>query len=149
MSWIFSPFGRNMVTAILEQGRRNEEVRVVADQTGNPTAADDVAAGVIAVARNLLRDKTGSNGYGLFHMTSPGLETPAQIATAIFAASASLGGPAARVVPIPSSAYSSQVRRPPNVALDCTRIAAVHGVMLPPWRPALRTCVERILEKAA
>jgi dTDP-4-dehydrorhamnose reductase len=149
MSWVFSAFGRNLLTALLDQGRRHDEVRVVADQTGNPSAATDVAAGVIAVARNLLQNTTGSEGYGLFHMASPELVTPAEFATAIFAVSTTGGGPSARVVPIPSSAYSSRVRRPPNVALDCAKIAAVHGVTLPPWRSALRTCIERILEQRA
>jgi dTDP-4-dehydrorhamnose reductase len=50
-------------------------------------------------------------------------------------------------VPIPSSAYSSRVRRPPNVALDCAKIVAVHGVTLPSWRLALRECIARILER--
>ncbi len=147
MSWIFSPFGRNLVTAILDQGRRSEEVRVVADQSGSPTAAVDVAAGVIAVARNLLQEKAGANGYGLFHMASPPPVTPADFASAIFAAWAACGGPPVRVIPIPSSAYSSRVRRPPNVALDCSKIAAVHGVALPPWRAALKPCIERIQER--
>jgi len=146
MSWIFSPFGRNLVTAILDQGRRNDEVRAVADQVGSPAAAADVAAGIIAVARNLLQNKDGSQGYGLFHMASPNPVTPANFATAIFAAWAECGGPPVRVVPIPSSAYPSRVRRPPNVALDCRKIAALHGVALPPWQNALRACVARILE---
>jgi dTDP-4-dehydrorhamnose reductase len=146
MSWIFSAFGRNLVTAILKQGDHNDEVRVVADQTGNPTAAADAAAGVIAVARNLLQDSAGPDKYGLFHMASAEIVTPADFAAAIFAASACCGGPSARVAAIPGSAYSSRVRRPPNVALDCSKIAAVHGLTLPSWRPALRTCIARILE---
>jgi len=149
MSWIFSAFGRNLLTALLDQGSRHDEVRVVADQAGNPSAATDVAAGVIAVARNLLQNKAELDGYGLFHMASPELVTPAQFATAIFEVSAACGGPAPGVVPIPSSAYSSRVRRPPNVSLDCAKIAAVHGVKLPSWRPALRPCIERILERRA
>jgi dTDP-4-dehydrorhamnose reductase len=147
MSWIFSASGRNLLTALLDQGRRNDEVRVVSDQSGSPSAAADVAAGVIAVARNLLQEKAGTNGYGLFHMASPPPVTPVDFASAIFATWAACGGPAVHVVPIPSTAYSSRVRRPPNVALDCGKLAAVHGVSLPPWRQALRPTIERSLER--
>jgi dTDP-4-dehydrorhamnose reductase len=79
-------------------------------------------------------------------MASPPPTTPVDFATAIFAAWAAQGGPRVGVVPIPSSAYSSRVRRPPNVALDCRKIAAIHGVSLPPWRPAVEQCVARIVE---
>lgn len=149
MSWVFSAFGRNLVTALLDQARRNSDVCVVADQIGTPAAALDVAAGINAVARSVLHGSAGPSGFGLFHMSSPDPVTPAEFATAIFDLSAQCGGPVARVIPIPSSAYSSRVQRPPNASLDSTHVAVVHGVVLPSWRPQLRACIERILENQA
>lgn len=146
MSWVFSPFGRNVLTAILSQGERGDTGKAisgVSDQTGQPTAAADIAAGIIAVARNLVQ---GHAGFGLFHMASPGAVTPAAFATEIFALSGARGGPYATIVPTTAASYSTRVKRPANAELDCAKLAAIHGVALPPWRPALAASIDRILE---
>jgi len=146
--WVYSPFNRNFVRTILELARRQPELRVVADQVGNPTAAGDVAVGILAVARHLV-DGQGEDRYGTFHMASNGAASWAEFATAILARSAARGGPFARVVPISSAEHSSPAQRPQNSRLDCARIAKVHGIRLPDWRVSLDPCVDRILEQAA
>jgi dTDP-4-dehydrorhamnose reductase len=147
-SWVYSPFGRNFVRTMLDLARGQDTVRVVSDQVGNPTSASDIADGLFAVARNLVGGRT-TERYGIFHMASAGTATWADFASAVFAASAASGGPSARVVPIPSTEYQTPARRPANSRLDCAKIARVHGVSLPSWRPSLTTCVRRILEQAA
>ena len=147
ISWIYSPFAHNFVKTMLRLAGERAEVRVVADQVGNPTAAADVAAGILTVARNLVERPERAERYGLFHMASAATATWAEFAEAVFACSAARGGPTARVVPITSAEYASRVRRPANSRLDCAKIAAVHGIVLPPWRVSLRTCVDRLLEQ--
>jgi dTDP-4-dehydrorhamnose reductase len=147
-SWVYSPVGRNFARTMLDLARKGDTVRVVADQVGNPTAASDVADGILAVARNLNAGRPGER-YGTFHMAAAGAATWADFATAIFAASAACGGPSARVVPIASAEYQTPARRPANSRLDCAKIARVHGVSLPSWQPALAVCVRRILEQGA
>ena len=147
-SWVYSPFGRNFVRTMLELARKRDEVRVVADQVGSPTAAADIADGILAVARNLAEGGNDAR-YGTFHMTAAGATNWAELASAVFSASAERGGPSARVVPITSAEYQTPARRPANSRLDCARIARVHGVTLPHWRSSLGPCVERILEQAA
>ena len=44
-SWVYSPVGRNFVRTMLAAGQRNDRLRVVADQTGCPTSAPDLARG--------------------------------------------------------------------------------------------------------
>ncbi len=147
-SWIYSPLGRNFVRTMLELARKQDEARVVADQVGSPTAAADIADGILAVARKLVADG-GDERYGTFHMTAAGGTNWAEFATAVFSASAERGGPSARVVPIASAEYHTPARRPANSRLDCAKIARVYGVSLPHWRSSLGQCVERILEHAA
>jgi dTDP-4-dehydrorhamnose reductase len=147
-SWVYSPFGRNFVRTMLDLARKQSEVRVVADQIGSPTAAADIADGVLAVALNLI-EGGGDARYGTFHMAAAGAASWAQFAEAIFAASAERGGPSARVVPVASTEYQTPARRPANSRLDCGKIARVHGVSLPHWQSSLGPCVARILEQGA
>jgi len=149
LSWMYSPFGRNVVTAMLAHAAKSDTIRVVTDQSGNPTAATDVAQGVMQIARNLLRGNPRPDTYGLFHMSAQGIATPLELASAVFAASAALGGPSPRIIPITSADYSAQVRRPPNATLDSTKLAAVHGVTLPDWRDSLPISVTRIIKDMA
>jgi dTDP-4-dehydrorhamnose reductase len=148
VAWVYSPFGRNFVTTMLKLAAGQSEVRVVDDQVGNPTSAADIADGILTVAHNLT-GKVSAERYGLFHMTGAGAASRADFAEAIFSFSREAGGPMARVVRIKTEEYPTRVRRPANSQLDCSKIAAVHGVTLPPWRSSLRQCVERIVERRA
>ena len=50
-SWLYSPTGKNFVRTMLAAGQRNRELRVVADQTGCPTSAQDLAQAILGMAR--------------------------------------------------------------------------------------------------
>jgi dTDP-4-dehydrorhamnose reductase len=143
-SLVFSPFGRNSLTSLLKRAEQQEEVRVVADQTVNPTAAADLAEGILTVALKLIQGARAPEHYGIFHLATREATTPANFASTLFAMSARLGGPSANVVRIASHELGSRVRRPLNSRLDCAKIAAVHGIEILRWEPQLRTSVERI-----
>jgi dTDP-4-dehydrorhamnose reductase len=143
-AWIYSPFGKNFVRTMLGLAATHAEITVVADQCGAPTSAHDIAGGVIKVAQNLVADPKPSL-RGIFHMVAQGDASWAEFAEAIFAISRDLGGPFARVIPIPSSAYSTPARRPTNSRLNTAKISRDHGVVLPPWRDALAVCMARLV----
>jgi dTDP-4-dehydrorhamnose reductase len=143
VAWVYSPFGRNFVTTMLHLAKERREIRVVDDQVGSPTSAADIADGILTVALNMTG---GPDRYGVFHMAGSGVATRAELAEAIFSLSQAAGGASARVVPIKTADYRSSVQRPAYSPLDCSKIAAVHGVTLPPWRSSLQQCIARILE---
>ncbi len=148
-SWIYSPFGKNFVKTMLRLARDRDEISVVADQVGGPTSAHDIADGIFAVCRNLLGKPTDRTLRGIFHMSATGTASWAEFAAEIFAQSAKLGGPSAAVRPVPTTEYPTPARRPANSRLDCSKIAAIHGVSLPDWRVSLRPCIERLLAEMA
>jgi dTDP-4-dehydrorhamnose reductase len=144
-SWVYSPFGKNFVRTMLALAAKRDEIAVVSDQRGAPTNALDMADGILAVAKNLIAKPASPELRGVFHITGRGETNWAEFATAIFDASAAIGGPSARVLPIPASAYPTPARRPANSRLDNSHLAKVHGVRLPLWQQSLQDCVRRIV----
>jgi len=144
-AWIHGPHGRNFVRTVLRLARERDEIRIVDDQFGNPTAAVDIAAALLTLARRFAAGPVTDDACGLFHMAAPDAASWAEYAAHIIDISASLGGPSASVKPIGSRDYPQIARRPANSRLDCSRIEAVHGVALPSWKAGVSASVERIL----
>jgi dTDP-4-dehydrorhamnose reductase len=144
-AWLYAPFGQNFVRTMLRLAATRAEIAVVADQHGNPTSALDLAAGILSVCRNLLGRPDDPALRGVFHMTAAGAASWADLAETVFAASAQRGGPQARVRRIATEDYPTPARRPANSRLDCAKLAAVHGIALPPWPASVAACVERLL----
>ncbi|MET0248613.1 MAG: dTDP-4-dehydrorhamnose reductase [Sphingobium sp.] len=147
VAWVYSPFGANFVKTMLRLASDRNELSVVADQIGNPTSALDIADGILKVATNMVVDSYPEQ-RGIFHMTAQGEASWAEFAQAIFAASATRGGPSASVRPIGTADYPTPATRPANSRLDCSLIARVHGVTLPDWRGSLDTVVARLVPAA-
>jgi dTDP-4-dehydrorhamnose reductase len=145
-AWIYSPFGKNFVKTMLRLAETHDEVAVVADQHGCPTSALDIADAVFAVARNLVARADDATLRGVFHMSATGEAAWADVAEAIFAERERHGGKPVAVKRIASSDYPTPARRPANSRLDCSKLAARHGVALPAWRSSLAVCVERLLK---
>jgi dTDP-4-dehydrorhamnose reductase len=131
-AWVFSRHGGNFVQTVLDRAAAGAPLRIIDDQTGTPTAADDLAAMVrrLAVARR----------PGLFHVTNGGQTTRYEQARQILAAA---GMDPDSVEAIPSSALDWVAPRPANTALDnaVLRLAGIPGL------PDHREAVERIVKE--
>lgn len=144
-AWVYSPFGANFVKTMLRVAASRDQLNVVADQSGCPTSALDMADAILRVARNLV-ERPDPALRGTFHMSGAGETTWAAFAEAIFATSARAGGPSARVTPITTAEYPTPARRPANSRLDCTKLARLHGAALPEWQGAVERCVTRLIK---
>jgi dTDP-4-dehydrorhamnose reductase len=147
-AWVYSPFGTNFAKTMLRLAGDRDEISVVADQRGNPTSALDVTEAIFMVGANLVGGDDPAQ-RGIFHMTAGGEASWAEFAEAIFAASAEVGGPTARVKPIVSAEYPAAARRPANSRLDSEKLARRHGVRLPQWQASVKTVVKRLLRPGA
>src|SRR4029077_19918435 len=135
---------RIAVRTMLALAQTRDEVRVVADQFGCPTYAPDIAAAVIAVARNLLSKPIDPRLRGIFNLAGSEETNWADFAATIFAILARKGVRTPMVTPISSADYPTAARRPANSRLDCSKLARVHRIELPSWRSSLRNCLERL-----
>jgi dTDP-4-dehydrorhamnose reductase len=140
-SWVFGANGRNFVKSMLRIGAERDEVAVVSDQFGGPTAAADIAETLLRIARRLL-DGTPGGGLGLYHYSGAPDVSWSEFADEIFARAHWLPRrPSVRR--IGSDQYAAAARRPACSALDCTKIKRDYGIDRPDWRQALaRTLAE-------
>ena len=119
-AWVYSPFGKNFVKTMLALASQRDHVRIVADQWGNPTAAADIADGILRIAKTVGASGQGQSRqpefYGIFHLAGEGSTSWAGFARQVFATSASLGGPSAEVEEIATADYPTRARRPQEFA---------------------------------
>jgi dTDP-4-dehydrorhamnose reductase len=128
-SWIFSARGQNFVKTILRRARSQAELRVVCDQVGGPTAADDLAAAILKIADACAQP--GFRDWGTYHLCGAPPVSWYDFARAI------VGDCGVAVRPITSGDFPAVARRPANSVLDCGRALRTFGLQQPDWRPAL------------
>ncbi len=137
-SWVYSTHGRNFLLTMQRLLQEREELKVVGDQIGAPTWAGSIA---LATAQLIERWKQGNQHWGTYHLSCQGETSWFGFASAIAERLKAEGKPCARLIPIPSSAYPTPAPRPLNSRMDCTRLQADWGVVLPDWHAALQDCL--------
>lgn len=143
-AWVFSAHGNNFVKTMLRHGATREEMRVVADQMGGPTAARDIAGALWTIARAW---KAGEGRSGVFHYAGAPSVSWAGFAEAIFARSGWEKIP--RVVPITTADYPTPAKRPANSVLDCRAIEQAYGIAQPDWQVALDSVIHELMRETA
>lgn len=143
-AWVYAATGKNFLLTMLNLARTRDRLTVVADQQGCPTAADDLAGVILAIAARIERDGWQERFGGVFHAAGSGETTWHGFASAIFAAAARHGVRVPQVDPIPTSAYPTPARRPANSRLDCAKLHAVFGLSLPVWHDSMTRTIDQV-----
>jgi dTDP-4-dehydrorhamnose reductase len=127
VSWLYGPYGRNFISAILDAAKAGKPLKIVEDQVGTPTYTEDLAH---AIRRLLEIEHTG-----LLHFANSG-----ECNRADFAVSAlQLAGlPDVPVERIASDELDLPARRPLYSSLDTSRYVELTGETPQPWENTLR-----------
>lgn len=133
-SWLYSKKGKNFLTTILKHGSEKEMLKVVYDQVGTPTLATDLARAIVEVLPKLEKE----SGMNLFHYSNEGVASWYDFAQAIV----ELSGLKCRIEAIPSSEYSTPVKRPHFSVLSKSKFKAFSGQSIPYWRTSLANCLK-------
>jgi dTDP-4-dehydrorhamnose reductase len=142
-AWLYAPYGHNFLRTILRLARERPQLRVIADQHGNPTFAPHLADAILTIAARL-GDDNGEAAWGTYHAAASGETTWAGFAAAIVAAGARLAVPQVPVIPITTADYPLPAKRPANSRLDCSKLARTFGVRLPSWQQGVQECIARL-----
>lgn len=136
-AWVFSSYGKNFVKTMLRLAETNESVRVVCDQAGSPTYAEDLARACFEILKKA--PVISANGR-LYHYTNSGICTWHEFAQQIFKESDS----SCVAIPIPGSDFPTPAKRPNYSVLDTSKIMNDFQLIIPDWKDALRRCLTRL-----
>ncbi len=133
ISWLYGAGGPSFVHAMLKlaDGTR-EELKVVADQIGNPTSC-------LAVARQLRNILNNRQLVGTYHLTCEGETTWAGFAQEIFR----LRKVQQKVVPCRTDEFPRPAPRPANSRLDKMMLRLAGLPPMPHWQEALAEFLEK------
>jgi dTDP-4-dehydrorhamnose reductase len=138
-SWVYGVYGRNFLRTTMRLAGERDELKMVADQYGCPTASVDLAEAILVVARKLA-DKP--NISGTFHFAGTGRTSWLGFAEEIVRRQAVFTGRTPKVTGISTAEYPSAAKRPANCELDSSKFATTFGYRARPWQ-------ERVGEVAA
>ena len=142
-SWVYAATGKNFVLTMLNAAKKTNALRVVADQRGGPTAADDLAGAILAIADRLATDRDDAFG-GVYHAAGTGEATWHGLAEAVFARAERHGLARPTVTPISTQDWPTPARRPPDSRLDCGKLRRAFGLTLPDWRDSVDRTVDAV-----
>ena len=143
VAWLYSAFGSNFPKTMLRLASSRDEIRVVGDQRGRPTSARFVAEQLMALGERMIHRDASEKG--VFHLSLDGEATWAEFAEEVFARSAAIGGPSAKVTAITTSEHPTLARRPADSRLDPSKLEAVLQASFPDWRQALDVDIAAIV----
>ena len=144
-AWVYSAHGKNFVKTMIAAGAKNPKLRVVGDQFGNPTSADDLAQAIFAIIARI--EETGWQAAypGVYHATAQGETTWHGLAVATLEQAARHGQTLPEIEAIRTQDWPTPAERPQDSRLDCTKLKQVFGVSLPNWRQSVARTVDRVL----
>jgi len=143
-SWVYSPYRKNFVRAILRLADERDCLTVVSDQRGCPTAAADFAQACLDITVRCASEPKGAP-YGVYHFAGAGDATWFDFANAVIDMSTDQRARSPRIMPIRTSEYPTAAIRPADTRLDCTAVVRAFGIQLRSWRQALAETLHRLL----
>jgi dTDP-4-dehydrorhamnose reductase len=124
--WLYGPRGKHFPGTILNLARERSELKVVHDQVGSPTSTLELAPA--------LWDVLARGESGIYHAACEGEASWYDFASATLATA---GVSHVRVTPCTTAEFPRPAVRPAYSVLDCSRLAALRGRRLSPWKSAL------------
>lgn len=136
-AWLYSEYGKNFVKTMLDLTATRPELKVVFDQVGSPTYAQDLADAIVDII-----DKGKINGNeGTYHYSNEGVCSWFDF-TKIIAEIA--GNDMCDIQPCHSDEFPSKVVRPNFSVLDKTKFKTAFGLKVPYWTDSLKKCIANL-----
>lgn len=136
-AWVYSSYGNNFVKTMLRLAQSLDTIKVVSDQFGNPSSADEIAKSLWAIAGTILSGHGAKPG--VYHLCGTGKASWYEFAVEIFELGNTNGWSSPdHLLAIPSRDYPTKVQRPSYSCLDTSKTLEYFGVQLPLWKESLQ-----------
>lgn len=139
-AWLYSEFGKNFVKTMLNLTETKPELKVVFDQAGTPTYAQDLANAIFLIIENRKMD----GNEGIYHYSNEGVCSWFDF-TRLIADIA--GNTDCDIQPCHSDEFPSKVIRPSYSVLDKTKFKSTFGLKVPFWLDSLKTCIKNLRQE--
>lgn len=136
-AWLYSEYGKNFVKTMLNLTATKPELKVVVDQIGSPTYAQNLADTIFDIIEN--RKYEGNEG--IYHYSNEGVCSWYDLTMHIVDFTEHLD---CNVQPCRSDEFPSKVTRPSYSVLDKTKIKKTFGVKIPYWVDSLARCLNNL-----
>jgi dTDP-4-dehydrorhamnose reductase len=126
-AWVFSEYGNNFLKTMLRLGAELSELRIVGDQIGCPTYAQDIANAIVVILESLKSKELNS---GLYHLGGNVCCSWAEFAHAIFDEALLLKVIASKpnVVAITTKEFPTLAKRPAQSQLNSNKLTTNFGI---------------------
>lgn len=131
-AWMYGCVGKNFVKTMLKLGREKSEIKVVNDQFGNPTNANDLAYHILKIAE--------TENYGTYHCTGAGEVSWYTFAKKIM----EYANLSCKVIPCTTEEFPTPAKRPAFSALDNLMLKSTVGDEMRPWDEALEMYIKNL-----
>jgi dTDP-4-dehydrorhamnose reductase len=132
LEWTYGLGGNNFVKKFLRKVQMGEELKVVDDQVGSPTATTEAAKAVCDIVQK--------KSTGLYHFASQGYTTRFGVAQFIIRTL----GLESQLTRRKTSDYPSAAARPLNSRFDCSKIRPLLSGPIKPWQASLEEFLKKL-----
>lgn len=126
-SWLYGKNGNNFVKTMIKLGEEKSLIKVVDDQRGNPTNANDLAYHILKIA--------ASDQYGIYHCTGEGECSWCEFAREIM----NLASLNCKVEPCTTEEFPRPAKRPSYSSLNNLMLKSTVGNEMRNWKDALKS----------
>lgn len=141
-AWLYSEYGRNFVKTMLNLTATKPELKVVFDQTGTPTYAQDLADAIVSI----ISERKFEGNEGIYHYSNEGVCSWFDFTKMIAEYSGNNG---CDIQPCHSDEFPSPVKRPAYSVLDKTKFKQTFGLSVPYWTDSLKKCIKNLKSNEA
>jgi len=134
-SWLYSEFNKNFVKTMLELFKTKDQLKIVADQYGQPTNANDLAYAIMTIIES---DRLE---YGVFHFSNYPETSWYEFAKKI----ASLSNATISINPCSTEEYPTAAKRPKRSTMALDKIEKVYSIDLVHWENSLEDCISILM----
>lgn len=141
-AWLYSEYGKNFVKTMLNLTSTKPELKVVFDQVGTPTYAQDLADAIFYIIEN----RRFQGKEGIYHYSNEGVCSWFDFTKNIAEVA---GNMECDIKPCHSDEFPSPVVRPSYSVLDKTKFKNTFGLRVPYWTDSLKVCINNLLQNEA